>query len=177
MSGKNINFEDKKSDFYENKKVFKIVETDVDKILVSKREPYPANKSIKYFIGYNDDEVIRPVCIKHPQMTGYVKCFDGNKTMSFKVTEIKTKTKIYRDKVNTNFQGKKVAKENVSCECLSSIMLDSVIKASKKYFPQALLEECKYETKKTITENLINDDLESSSSDSEIECDSESDNE
>ena len=63
MSGKNLNFKDKKSDFYENKKVFKIVETDVDKILVSKREPYPANKSIKYFIGYNDDEVIRPVCI------------------------------------------------------------------------------------------------------------------
>ena len=54
-------------------------------------------------------------------------------------------------------------------------MLDSVIRVSKKYYPQALLEECKYEIKKTKTENLINDNLESSSSDDEI--DSESDNE
>ena len=35
------------------------------------------------------------------------------------------KTKIYRDNVNTNFQGKKVTKENASYKCLSLIMLDS----------------------------------------------------
>ena len=35
---------------------------------------------------------------------------------------IKTKIKRYRDKVNTNFQGKKVSKENSSCKCLSLIM-------------------------------------------------------
>ena len=62
---------------------------------------------------------------------------------------IKTKIKIYKDKVNTNFQGKKVPKENPSYKCLSLIMLDSVIKASKKYYPQTLLEVCKYEAKKT----------------------------
>ena len=32
---------------------------------------------------------------------------------------INTKIKIYRDKVNTNFQGKKVPKENASYKCLS----------------------------------------------------------
>ena len=62
----------KKSDFYKNKKVFKIDEIDADKILVSKIEPYGTNKSIKYFIGYNDDDVIRPLCMKLPQMIGYV---------------------------------------------------------------------------------------------------------
>ena len=94
-------FEDKKkikkSDFYKNKKVFKIDEIDVDKILVSKKEPYGTNKSIKYFIGYNDDDVIRPLCMKLPQMIGYVKCFDSNKAMSFKVTDkklLKNYTKI-----------------------------------------------------------------------------------
>ena len=79
-------------------------------------------------------------------MIGYVKCFDSNKTMSFKVIDnkllkkyskiweivnnllstksdsetvygdndkyIKTKIKLYGDKVNTNFQGKKIPKEN-----------------------------------------------------------------
>ena len=99
------------------------------------------NKSIKYFIGYNDD-VIRPTCIKLPQMIGYAKCFGSNKTMFFKVIDnkllkkytqiwkkvrnlvnmkfenkpvygdhdkyIKTKIKVYGDKVNTNFQGKEI---------------------------------------------------------------------
>ena len=44
-------------------------------------------------------------------------------------------------------------------------MLDSVIKAKKKYYPQTLLEECKYEQEKIKMENLIDDDLETSSSD------------
>ena len=45
---------------------------------------------------------------------------------------IKGKIKSQRDKVNTNFQDKKVPKENASCKCLSLIMLDSVI--SRYYF-------------------------------------------
>ena len=72
---------------------------------------------------------------------------------------IKTKIKSYGDKINTNFQGKKIPKENTSYKCLSLIMLDSVIRANKKYYPQTLLEECKYEIKKNKMENLINDDL------------------
>ena len=61
---------------------------DIDKILVSKIEPYGTNKSIKYFNGYNEDDndTIRPLCIKLPEMIGCVKCFDSSKTMSFKVT-------------------------------------------------------------------------------------------
>ena len=64
-------------------------------------------------------------------------------------------------------------KEKAPCKCLSIIMLDSVIKAKKKYYPQTLLEECKYEPKKIKMENLTDDDLENSSADV---SDSESDN-
>ena len=53
------------------------------------------------------------------------------------------------------------------------MMLDSVIKAKKKHYPQTLLEECKFEQEMLKIENLIDDDLEKSSSD---ESDSESDN-
>ena len=56
-------------------------------------------------------------------------------------------------------------KEKAPCKSLSIIMLDSVIKAKKKYYPQTLLEEYKYELKKIKMENLIDDDLEKSSSD------------
>ena len=91
MSGKNVIFDDKrinKSNFYKNKKLFNIYDIEVDKILISKKEPYGKKSSFKYFLGYNDDDnVIRPLCIKLPQMIGYVEHFDGNKTMSFKVND------------------------------------------------------------------------------------------
>ena len=61
MSGKSINFEDKKinkSNFYKNKKLFNIHDLDVHKLLVSKKESYSTKNSLKYFIGYNDDQVI-----------------------------------------------------------------------------------------------------------------------
>ena len=45
------------------------------------------------------------------------------------------------------------------------LMLDSIIKAKKKYYPQTLLEECKYEQEKIKMENLIDDDLEKCLSD------------
>ena len=92
MSGKSINFDDKKikkSNFYKNKKIFKIDDTDINKILVSKKESYGTKNSPKYFIGYNDDDVIRPLCIKLPQIIGYVKHFNSNKTMSVKVSDNK----------------------------------------------------------------------------------------
>ena len=52
-------------------------------------------------------------------------------------------------------------------------MLDSVIRVNKRYYLQTLLEECRYIIKKNKMENLINDDLDPSSSD---ECDNESEN-
>ena len=215
MSGNSVNFGDKKikkSNFYKNKKLFKIDDIDANKMLVSKKELYGTNKSIIYFIGYNDNDVIRPSCIMFSQIIGYVKCFDSNKAMSFKVIykkllkkyikiwgkisslvgksfnsepvyvesdkNIKTKIKSYGGNVNTNFQGKKISKENTSCECLSLIMLDSVIKINKKYYPQTLLEECEYEINKNKMKNWVNDGFDSSLSDeSDSEPDSESDNE
>ena len=72
---------------YKNKKVTKIDDIDFNKILVSKEEPYGTKNPFKYFIGYNDNDVIRPLCIKLPQMTGYVRKFEVNTTMSFKIND------------------------------------------------------------------------------------------
>ena len=88
---------------------------------------------------------------------------------------IKTKIKTYGDSVITNFHNKKMPKEKAPCTCLSIIMLDSVIKAKKKYYPQTLLEECKYEQKRIKIENLIDDDLEESESDSDSNDEAKSD--
>ena len=196
MSRKNVNVGDKrfeKSGFYKNKKVTRIDDIDVNKILVSKEEPYGTKNSFKYFIRYNDNDIIRPLCVRLSQMIGYVRKSDGNTTIFFKINDkqlskkynqiwkkiknllnikfdsepvygdndkyIKTKIKIYNDSMITNFQGKKMPKEKATCKRLSIIMLDSVIKAKKKYYPQTLLEECKYEQEKIKMENLIDDDL------------------
>ena len=100
MSGKSINFDDKKiskSNFYRNKKLFNIDDIDVNKILISKTEPQGTKYSLKYFIGCNDNNVIRPLRIKLPQIIGYVKCFNSNKTMSFKVIDKKTVKKVHQN--------------------------------------------------------------------------------
>ena len=68
---------------------------------------------------------------------------------------IKTKINLFGNKVNTNFQDRKIPKENSSQEWLSLIMLDSAIRGSKKYYPQTLLEECKYKIKKNKVEVLL----------------------
>ena len=75
----------KKSDFYKNIRIFLIDNVDADNILVSKKEPYGNKDSLKYFIRYNDNDIIRPLCIKLLQMTGYFKKYDENLTMSFRV--------------------------------------------------------------------------------------------
>ena len=175
MSGKNVNFENKivkKSDFQKNKKVTKIDDIDVNKILVPKEEPYGIKTSFKYFIGQNSNDISRPLCVKLPQMTGYVRESDDNVTIFFKTSDkqllkkynqiwktvekllkiefdsksvygddekcIKTKTKAYAGSMITNFQGKRMPKEKAPCKCLSVIMLNSVIKANEKYYPQIL---------------------------------------
>ena len=53
-----------KKRFLQNKKLFKIDDININKILISKKEPYGTEKSIKYFIGYDDNDVISPLYIK-----------------------------------------------------------------------------------------------------------------
>ena len=73
--------------FTKKKTVNKIDNADVNKVLVSNEEPYGTKNSFKYFIRYNDNDFIMPLCIKLPQTTGYVKKFEGNTTMSFKISD------------------------------------------------------------------------------------------
>ena len=74
---------------------------------------------------------------------------------------IKTKIKIYDNRVYTNFQNNKIPKDNEYCLCLSVILLDSIfVNSDKEYYPQIFLEEFKYMIKDRKIINTINDDLE-----------------
>ena len=108
----------KKSSFYKDKKINNIEDIDVNNILVSKKEPYGTKNSHKYFIGYNDNDNIRPLCIRLPQMTGYARKFDENATMSFIVKDkklLKSYTKIWETiegLMKINFESKLVYGDN-----------------------------------------------------------------
>ena len=91
----------------------------VNNILVSKKESYGNKNSFKYFIGYNDNDIIRPLCIRLSQMTGYARKFDENATLSFIVKDkqlLKNYSKIW-EKIETlmkmNFKSKPVYGDGV----------------------------------------------------------------
>ena len=93
MNGKSINFGNKninKSDFYnKNKKIFNTDDTDAKKILVSKKEQYGKYNSLKYFIRYNDRDIVRPLYLFISHTMGYINKFDKNKmTMSLIIKNI-----------------------------------------------------------------------------------------
>ena len=79
---------------------------------------------------------------------------------------IKTKIKIYNDRVYTNFQHNKIPKDNEYCVCLSAILLDSIfVNSNEEYYLQILLKECKYAIKNRKIVNTIIEDLKLSESD------------
>ena len=87
--------------------------------MVLKKEPYGNKNPFKYFIGYNDNDIIRPICISLPQMTGYARKFDENATMSFIVKDkqlLKKYAKIWEtieELMKINFESKPVYGEDV----------------------------------------------------------------
>ena len=123
MSGKSVNFDDekiKKSEFNKNKKVTSVDDIDVNKILVFKKKPYGTKNSVKYFIGYNDNDVITPLYVRLPQMTGYTRKFDENATMPFRVNNkqlLKNYNKIWEkvDKlIRIDFESKPIYGDVIS---------------------------------------------------------------
>ena len=84
--------------------------------------------------------------------------FEGKSVYGDDDKYIKTKRKIYAGRIITIFHNKKVPKEKAPCKCLSIIMIHSVIRANKKYYPQTFLEECKYVQEKIKFENYIDEE-------------------
>ena len=76
-----------KSNFYKNKKIFNIDDINVNRILFSKKTPYVIKKSLKCFIGYKDNDVIRPLCLTLSKITSYKKKIDKNVTISLMVND------------------------------------------------------------------------------------------
>ena len=77
----NIKFN--KKEFHKSKQVIELDLVDNGKIVVSDKFKH-SEEGFKYFIGYQEDEIVKLLCILLPQTNGYLKYFDnGGKNMSF----------------------------------------------------------------------------------------------
>ena len=86
MSEKILKFNNVKvnqKEFHKSKEAIDLDSVDTDKIVVSDKFKH-SEKGFKYFIGYQEDEIIKVLCIILPQMNGYIKYLEnGGKNMFF----------------------------------------------------------------------------------------------
>ena len=86
MSEKTLKFDNirvNKKEFHKSKQPIDLSLVNVDQIVVSDKFKH-SDDGFKYFIGYKEGEIVKPLCIILPQMTGYIKYFEnGGKNMSF----------------------------------------------------------------------------------------------
>ena len=82
-----------KKKFHTSKKPIALNLLNLNQILTSDKFEH-SDKGFKYFIGYKDDNIIIPLCIILPQMSGYIKYYDnGGKNMSFMIEDDSVLTK------------------------------------------------------------------------------------
>ena len=90
MSEKTLKFDNirvNKKEFHKSKQPIDLDLINVDQIVVSDKFKH-SDDGFKYFIGYKEGEIVKPLCIILPQMTGYIKYFEnGGKNMSFVIKD------------------------------------------------------------------------------------------
>ena len=170
MNSQKIKFVDKeidKKEFYLSKQAILLNSVDLNKIVVSSKCKISDTK-YKYFCRYLNNDIIQPLCVILPQMSGYIKYFDdGGKNMPFKevykkyneiwevvrkllklkffVSPVRddkyiiAKLKIFKNINMTTFTNNTIPEENTHYTCISAIDNDSVLKIDKKSLPQAYL--------------------------------------
>ena len=86
MSEKTLKFNNirlNKKEFHKSKQPIDLKSVNVVQIFVSERFKH-SDDGFKYFIGYQEGEIVKPLWIVLPQMSGYIKYFEnGGKNMFF----------------------------------------------------------------------------------------------
>ena len=97
MSGNTLKFNNirlNKKEFHKSKQLIELELVTVDQIVVSDKFKH-SEKGFKYFIGYKEDEIVKPLYIILPQMSGYIKYFEnGINYMSFLIKNNEVQKKI-----------------------------------------------------------------------------------
>ena len=104
----------KKKEFHKSKEPIDFLSIDLDQIIISEKFRHN-DVGFKQFIGYLEDEIIKPLCIILPQMSRYIKYFkNGSKDMSFLIKDDEVWDKydkiwdVIKDKLNIKFHSEPV---------------------------------------------------------------------
>ena len=117
MSEKTLKFNNirvNKKEFHKSKQPIDLMSVNVDQIVVSDKFKHN-NEGFKYFIGYQEGEIVKLLCIILPQMSGYIKYFEnGGKNMSFLIKEDEVREKyeqiwdMIKNKLSIKFHSKPI---------------------------------------------------------------------
>ena len=121
MSEKTLKFDNirlNKKEFHKHKQPIELMSVNVDQIGISDKFKH-SDEGFKYFIGYQEGEIVKPLCIILPQMSGYIKYFEnGGKNMSFLIKDDEVWEKyenfldVIKNKRNIKFHRKPVYDKN-----------------------------------------------------------------
>ena len=130
------------------------------------RRDFDETKYISFLI--KDDELLEKYNEIWEKVKNSIKKYLDNEPV-YHEKYINAKIKSYNEKINTNFHNNRIPKEGSEFICLSVVLINSILRAGKKYYPQVFLEDCKFVVKeKKMPENITND-IEISSHDSDRE--------
>ena len=117
MSEKTLKFNNirlNKKEFHKSKEPIDLLSVNVDQIVVSDKFKHN-NEGFKYFIGYQEGETVKPLCIILPQTSGYIKYFEnGGKNIFFFIKDDQVWDKydkiwdVIIDKLGIKFQSEPV---------------------------------------------------------------------
>ena len=164
MSEKTLKFNNirvNKKNFHKSIQAIDLDSAIVDQIVVSDKFKH-SGEGYKYFIGYQEGEIVRPLCIILPQMMGYIKCFENSgKNMSFLIKDDSVLNKYneiwdkIKEKLSIKFHSEPVydqtyikAKVREFDDKIKTNFLGNDVPKKNMHYPQVYLEECKYRVKK-----------------------------
>ena len=76
-----------KKEFHKSKQPIDLMSVNVEQIVTSEKFKH-SDKGFQYFIGYQEGEIVKQLCIILPQMSGYIKYFEnGGKNVSFLIKD------------------------------------------------------------------------------------------
>ena len=107
-----------KKEFHKSKQPIDLMSVNVDQIVVSDKFKHN-NEGFKYFIGYQEGEIVKPLCIILPQISGYIKYFEyRGMNMSFFIKDDEVWEKyeqiwgLIKNKLGINFHSELVYDKN-----------------------------------------------------------------
>ena len=117
MSEKTLKFNNirvNKKEFHKSKQPIDLMSVNADQIVVSDKFKHN-DAGFKYFIGYQEGEIVKPLCIILPQMSGYIKYFENSgKNMSFLIKDNEVREKyeqiwdVIKNKLSIKFHRKPI---------------------------------------------------------------------